>query len=112
MISYQIDLLKMGNIIKLLNSPFLINKIIIENFTLLDEELKLYIEIRSNYFGVKMILFENVTDLNIDSEYYGCSAKSSIVIDDISAYQLENKNYRIFISEDVMSFDCKSFVLL
>lgn len=98
----------MKEIIENLRGNFKIVQVIIENFTIIDKELSIDIEIFSNDFGIKTISFENVSRININSEYYTCSDMSSIIIEDISEAQIEGVKYRIAISEGVMTFYCKN----
>ncbi len=97
----------MKRISEILRSDFQIVKIAIENFTLLHHEVIIRIEIHSKEFGNEVIIFENVSGVNINADYYFCSENSSILIEDISSAQMEDINYNVTISEDAMSFYCK-----
>ncbi len=102
----------MNEIIEILKSSFKITHIVIENFTLLDRDLTINITVSSNDFGYRTISFEGVSRININSEYYSSSDTSSIVIDDVTMAQMEDIFYNVKISEDVMTFNCKSFGLV
>ena len=96
----------MQDIIKILNSFFKIKKIAIENFTIPDTDISIIIEINSDENKSRTIVFEGVSRINIDSEYYTCSDKSSIIIEDLSSMGMEGITYKVSISEDVMIFYC------
>jgi hypothetical protein len=101
----------MKDIIEILKSHFKITQIIIENFTILDTDLTIVMKIHSDDFGDKVITFESASRININSEYYTCSDRSSITIEDLSSLQMEGITYKIAISEDVMTFYCKNIKL-
>lgn len=101
----------MNNIINVLNSSFNIEQIIIENFTVLDKKIKIFIKINSIDFGITMLAFQDVSAIHIDSEYYACSKQPSIVIEDISNAQMQGIKYKVAISEDVMTFYCQTITL-
>lgn len=98
----------MKDISEILRGDFQIDRIAIENFTALHSEVFITIEIHSKKLGNVVIIFENVSGININSEYYFSSENSSILIEDISSSQMEDINYHVAISEDVMSFYCKN----
>lgn len=62
----------MKSIIEILKSHFKVLQIVIENFTILDSNLEILIKIKSSDFGMKTILFEKVSNININSDYYFC----------------------------------------
>jgi len=97
----------MEDIIKILTTSFTIRNIVIENFTVANGDLMIKIELFVDGYGSKVIKFENVSQINIDSEYYSCSVNSSIIIEDLSDCQMEQIRYKIAISEDAMTFYCK-----
>lgn len=97
----------METIIKVLNSSFIIDRVILNNFTVFNEELNIEIDITSKIYGKKKLMFSNVIKLDINSNYYGCSDISSIIIEDMSELQWEGVYYKVMISEDVMTFYCK-----
>lgn len=101
----------MKSIIQVLNSHFKILQIVIENFTISDSNLKVLIKINSTEFDIKTITFENVSSINVNSDYYFCSDKSSIIIEDLSGAQMEDIKYRVAIAEDSMTFYCKDITL-
>ncbi len=101
----------MKNIIDILNSNFKIVSITIENFTILNSELTIHIQIFSKEFGEKTITFKNVTNINIESEYYASSDKSSIITQDLTTAQLEGVKYKISICVDAMTFYCNDIAI-
>lgn len=101
----------MKNIIEILNSRFNILQVVIKNFTILDSNLEILIKINSSEFGIKTILFDKVSNININSDYYFCSDKSSIIIEDLSLAQIEGVTYKVAIAEDSMIFYCKNIIL-
>lgn len=101
----------MKKILENLNSSFKINQIIIENFTILDDDITIVIKINSQDKGYMVLTFEGVLRINICSEYYTCSEKSSIILEDLTSAQMEGIKYKISVSEDVMTFYCKSISL-
>ncbi|TAJ12150.1 hypothetical protein DMA11_13915 [Marinilabiliaceae bacterium JC017] len=101
----------MKEIITVLNGCFKILRIIIQNFTTLNDDLLIEIEIYSKDLGQKRIKFINVSKIDIHSEYYTCSDKSSIIIEDLSTAQIEGIRYKVLISEDVMTFYCKEIIM-
>ena len=101
----------MGEIIKILTTSFTISKIVIENFTVLYSDVVIKVELFT-IDGSKVIEFANVSRININSDYYSCSANSSIVIEDLFDCQMEQIRYKVAISEDVMTFYCKEIKLL
>lgn len=96
----------MENILKILSHRIQIISITIENFTVLDSELMVHIMLFSEDYGKKTITFRNVKNIHIDSQYYVCSTKLFIFIEDISVAQWEGISYQIAISEDIMTFYC------
>ncbi|KFF08296.1 hypothetical protein [Chryseobacterium luteum] len=101
----------MKNIIEILNSHFKILEIVIENFTILNSDLEILIKVNSVEFGIKAILFDKVSSININSDYYFCSDKSSIIIEDLSSAQIDGVTYKVAIAEDSMTFYCKNIIL-
>ncbi|WP_156522707.1 hypothetical protein [Arachidicoccus ginsenosidimutans] len=73
----------MNEIIEILRKKFSITKIIIENFTKLNMEMSIYIELELEENKFKRIVFKNVSGLEISSENYSCSELSSVIIQDI-----------------------------
>jgi len=104
-------LYSMDEIHKLLNSRFNIIDISIKNFTRMDEVISIEILIDSEICGLKTIVFDEVSDINIDYKYYASSDKSSITIDDVSMLQWQNVSFEIAISEDCMTFHCNTIQL-
>lgn len=102
----------MEKLFKLLNSKFILTQIRIHNFSLLEEDVSVEMKLMSEIFGEKNILFENVTQLNINSEYYSCSERSSILIQDISVLQWKRVIYKVSISEEIMTFYCENILLI
>ena len=102
----------MEEIIKILTTSFTISKIVIENFTVANSDVMIKIELFAVGYGSRVIEFENASQINIDSDYYSCSIKSSIIIEDLSDSQMEQIRYKVAISEDVMTFYCKEIKLL
>lgn len=102
----------MKKILEILNSSFLIDKIIINNFTVFNEHVSIEMVLKSDFNDIYKLLFKVVQNLNIDSDYYACSYKSNITIEDISQFQLENVFYKVCISEEILTFYCKEIVLL
>ena len=90
----------------------MIRNIVIENFAVTNSNVMIKIELFSVRYGSKVIEFENVSRININSDYYYCSVNSSITIEDLSDCQIEQIRYKIAISEDVMTFYCKDIKLL
>lgn len=105
MVNHKLKIMK--NIIEILNTSFAIEKIAVHNFTILNKDIYIEIEIMLENCKKAVIVFENVRGINVISESYSVSSKSSIVIEDISAMQMEGVNYKIAISEDAMLFFCK-----
>lgn len=101
----------MKDVFEILNGYFKIIQIIIENFTILDHNLSIRVKISSSDFGNNIITFEGVSRININSEYYVCSDKSSMTIEDLSDAQLEGIKYKIAISEEAMTFYCNEIRL-
>ncbi len=101
----------MEELFKLLNSKFILTQIEIHNFSLLEEDVSVEMKLVSEISGEKNILFENVTRININSEYYSCSERSSILIQDISTLQWEGIMYKVSISEEIMTFYCENILL-
>lgn len=101
----------MEELFKLLNSKFILTQIKIHNFSLLEEDVSVEMKLVSEISGEKNILFENVTRININSEYYSCSERSSILIQDISTLQWEKIMYKVSISEEIMTFYCENILL-
>lgn len=101
----------MEELFKLLNSKFILTQIEIHNFSLLEEDVSIEMKLVSEISGEKNILFENVTRININSEYYSCSERSSILIQDISTLQWEGIMYKVSISEEIMTFYCENILL-
>lgn len=102
----------MKDFLELVKEPFLIKKIVIYNFTVIDEEIEIEIEIYSDTNGAKKILFEKVTNLNIDASYYRCSDNSLIILEDLTTTQMEGIKYKIAISEDAMAFYCWHIIVI
>lgn len=98
----------MNKLLNILNNDYLIDKIIINNFTRTDSDLSIEIYLQINELEIVNILFEEVKNININSDYYGVSETSSIMIDDVTNLQWEGMFYRVMISEDVMCFYCKN----
>jgi hypothetical protein len=94
--------------LNIVNSPFLIQEVVLLNFTVLGEELKIQIKVDTFQNQTKILLFENVTNLNVVPTNYGCSEESSIIMEDLTNAQLENVKFKISISDDAMSFYCWS----
>lgn len=92
---------------EIFKSDYEISQIIIENFTVLNNELKILINVNSKHLGQRTMVFENVSRININSEYYTSSRHSSIITEDLSDAQMEGIVYRVTISEDAMTFYCK-----
>ena len=101
----------MVDIIKVLTTSITIRNIVIENFTVSNSDIMIKIELFSTGYGSKVIEFENVSQINIESDYYHCSFNSSIIIEDLSDCQMEQIRYKVAISEDVMTFYCKGIKL-
>ncbi len=101
----------MKDIFELFKTVIKITKISIHNFTVADEVLWIEIFVIGEDLCERAITFENVSDININYESYGCSYKSSIIIEDISTAQLEGKTYKILIAENSMTFYCKKIEL-
>lgn len=101
----------MKNIVEILKSHFIVLQIVIENFTILDSNLEILIKIKSSDFDEKTILFDKVSSININSDYYFCSSKSSIIIEDLAHAQIEGVKYKIAVAEDSMTFYCENIIL-
>ncbi len=91
--------------------PVKIEKISIYNFTSLDEQTSIEILLEINRVKRVKVLFFEVRNLNIDSNYYRCSENPRIIIEDISDAQMEDIFYNISISENIMTFYCKRIEL-
>lgn len=101
----------MNEVFEILKNSFLIKNVVLNNFTILQKELNIEINITSEKYGNRKIFFLNVVKLDIDSDQYGASVASSIIIDDMSDMQWENVCYKVMISEDVMTFYCKEIII-
>lgn len=101
----------MKNIVEILKSHFIVLQIVIENFTILDSNLEILIKIKSSDFDEKTILFDKVSSININSDYYFCSSKSSIIIEDLAHAQIEGVKYKISVAEDSMTLYCENIIL-
>lgn len=104
-------LIEMDEIIELLKSSFVIDRVILNNFTVLDESLNIEVDMISAEYGCRKIYFSDVTKLDIDSRYYGCSPHSTIIIEDVSELHWEDVFYKVTILEDVMMFYCKTIYM-
>ena len=101
----------MEEILEILRSKFVIIEIKIVNFAICDSDIVIEIKIYSKRFGYKIVSFETVLNLNIESESYGCSVNPSIIIEDRSMLQMENIMYAIDIIDNNMTFYCKDIKL-
>ncbi len=97
-----------SRIAKVLQRDFKINRISIVNFTTLNKSVDVEVEIILTNLENRKIIFYNVSGINIMAEDYSCSEKPTIVVEDISSAQLENKTYKVSIVDEVMSFYCKT----
>jgi hypothetical protein len=97
----------MDEIFELLRYNFVIDRIILNNFTILNESLNIEIDIMSKEYGNKKICFSDVTRIDINSLNYVCSLMSIIVIEDVTELCWEGVIYKVMILEDVMTFYCK-----
>jgi hypothetical protein len=61
----------MDKIFDVLKNRFKIIRVIINNFSILDEELSIEIEILTEKHEMKKILFNTVSNININPNYYG-----------------------------------------
>lgn len=95
-------------IIELLNYSFIIDCIVIKNFTVFNENMDIEINIVSKEYGNKKLIFEDVKRLDVKSENYGCSPSSNILIEDITELGWEGLFYNIKLSDDAMVFYCKT----
>lgn len=101
----------MEETIQILAKPIIIERISIYNFTSLDEQISIEMLLEINREKRVKVLFYEVRNLDIDSDYYGCSESSRIMIEDISKAQMEDILYSISISEEIMTFYCKRIEL-
>ncbi len=98
----------MENVVEILEMPYKISSVVLENFTSPEYFIVINIYRVLNRTDAYSIVFNEVSNLNISSSEYTYSDESAITIEDISSRQMENVTYKVAISEDVMSFYCKS----
>jgi len=72
-------------------------------------DMTIKIELLTTEQGSRIIEFENVHEINIESRYGGLDFSSpnhSIAIEDLSDCQMEGIKYKVAISENAMTFYC------